>query len=261
MTPTAEPNGEDSAGPALSFRRVRKSYGHIEALKEVDLEVRAGEIHALLGDNGAGKSTLMKLAAGVAQPDSGTISVNGEAVVLDSPFRARQLGIETVYQDLALADDRSSAANVFVGREVRRRGLAGRLGFLDRKAMTTRTRDEFTELSIPVRDVRAPVRVLSGGQRQGVAIARAAIWTRHVLLLDEPTAALGVRQRAVVSELIAGLRQRKLAILLISHDVPEVLKIADRITVLRLGEKVATRRASEVDLNWAVKAMVGGGVS
>jgi simple sugar transport system ATP-binding protein len=148
---------------------------------------------------------------------------------------------------------------VYVGREVRRGGLLGRLGVLDRAAMTERTKEAFARLSVPVPDVARPVRVLSGGQRQGVAIARAAIWARTVVLLDEPTAALGVRQRAAVDELVESMRSQGQGVLLVSHDVPQVLAIADRVTVLRLGETVATRRTRDVDAGWIVTAMVGGG--
>lgn len=247
-----------SDAPVLEFRGVSKAYGHVEALRGVDFELRTGEVQALVGDNGAGKSTLLKIASGVVRPDAGALRVDGREVIIDSPLRARELGIETVYQDLALAEERSSATNVYLGRATLRRGPLGWLGFLDRRAMALRTEQEFKALSVPISRVQQPVRVLSGGQRQGVAIARAAMWARHVVLLDEPTAALGVRQRAAVTQLIGALRQKGLGILLISHDIPEVLKVADRITVLRLGKRVATRPVPEVDMAWIVSAMVGG---
>jgi simple sugar transport system ATP-binding protein len=184
--------------------------------------------------------------------------MDGEPVELGSPLDARRRGIETVYQDLALADHRSCVANVYMGRELRRRGPLGRLGVLDRRAMRAHTAEAFARLSVPVEDVERAVRLLSGGQRQGVAIARAAIWAQTLVLLDEPTAALGVRQRAAVDALVESLRSRDFGVLLISHDVPQVLSIADRVTVLRLGENVATRPRSEVDATWIVNAMVGG---
>jgi simple sugar transport system ATP-binding protein len=212
-----------------------------------------------MGDNGAGKSTLLKIAAGVLRPDVGEVIAESRAVDFHSPLDARRIGIETVYQDLALADHRSCVANVFIGREVVRSGLLGRLGVLDRPAMRARTAEAFEQLSVPVTDVQRPVRMLSGGQRQGVAIARAAIWAKTVVLLDEPTAALGVRQRKAVDDLIVSLRDRDFAVLLISHDVPQVLEIADRVTVLRLGQNAGTRETSEVDATWIVTAMVGGG--
>jgi simple sugar transport system ATP-binding protein len=241
----------------LEASGIRKAYGHVEALRGVDLAVHAGEVHALVGDNGAGKSTLLRILAGATLPDAGELRLNGQPVTLDTPLRARELGIETVYQDLALANERSCSANVYIGRELRRRGPLGRLGFIDRKQMNETTRSRFRELSVPITQVERPVRLLSGGQRQGVAIARAAIWAKHVLLLDEPTAALGVRQRSAVGELMERLRSERFAIVLVSHDIPEVLKLADRITVLRQGQRVATRRCSgDVDTSWVVHAMV-----
>jgi simple sugar transport system ATP-binding protein len=243
--------------PALELRGIWKSFGQVEALRGVDLDVSRGEVHAVMGDNGAGKSTLLKVAAGVVRPDRGEVLMAGARVQLDSPLDARRAGIETVYQDLALADHRSCVANVYMGRELLRRGLLGRLGVLDRGRMAERTREAFERLSVPVREVERPVRLLSGGQRQGVAIARAAIWAETVVLLDEPTAALGVRQRAAVDALIENLRSRDFGVMLISHDVPQVLSIADRVTVLRLGENAGTRSRGEVDATWIVNAMVG----
>ncbi|HEX6651880.1 MAG TPA: ATP-binding cassette domain-containing protein [Thermoleophilaceae bacterium] len=250
------PNSE-AAPAALELRGIRKSFGQVEALRGVDLDIARGEVHAVMGDNGAGKSTLLKVAAGVVRPDEGAIRMDGEHIEFGSPIDARRAGIETVYQDLALADDRSCVANVYVGREIVRRGPLGLIGVLDRGTMALRTRDAFEGLSVPVRDVERPVRLLSGGQRQGVAIARAAIWAETLVLLDEPTAALGVRQRAAVDSLIQNLRSRNFGVMLISHDVPQVLQIADRVTVLRLGENAGTRTRGEVDATWIVNAMVG----
>jgi simple sugar transport system ATP-binding protein len=242
----------------LELRDIHKSFGRVEALRGVSLTLKRGEVHAVMGDNGAGKSTLLKVAAGVVKPDAGEVRAKGAAVDFASPLEARRIGIETVYQDLALADHRSCVANVYIGREVRRSGLLGRLGVLDRLAMTRRTREAFAELAVPVTDVERPVRMLSGGQRQGVAIARAAIWAETIVLLDEPTAALGVRQRSAVDELIVNLRSRDYGVLLISHDVPQVLDISDRVTVLRLGQNAGTRETADVSAAWVVTAMVGG---
>jgi len=242
----------------LELRDIRKSFGRVEALRGVSLTLERGEVHAVMGDNGAGKSTLLKIAAGVIEPDDGEISVEGKEVEFGSPIDARVMGIETVYQDLALADHRSCVANVYIGREVCRAGVLGRLGILDRGAMRERTRAAFEQLAVPVADVSRPVRQLSGGQRQGVAIARAAIWAKTTVLLDEPTAALGVRQREAVDDLIKTLRGRGYGVLLISHDVPQVLAIADRVTVLRQGQNAGTRPAQDVDATWVVTAMVGG---
>lgn len=251
------PRSRGPEGAALELRGIRKSFGQVEALRGVDLDIERGEVHAVMGDNGAGKSTLLKVAAGVVQPDDGEVRMAGAHVELATPLDARRAGIETVYQDLALADHRSCVANVYMGREVLRRGPLGRLGVLDRGAMAARTGEAFESLAVPVRDVERPVRLLSGGQRQGVAIARAAIWARTVVLLDEPTAALGVRQRAAVDCLIENLRARDFGVMLISHDVPQVLAIADRVSVLRLGENAGTRPRGEVDAAWIVNAMVG----
>ncbi|MEA2585726.1 MAG: simple sugar transport system ATP-binding protein [Thermomicrobiales bacterium] len=223
----------------------------------MDLQIARGEVHAVMGDNGAGKSTLLKVAAGVVRPDGGEVLMAGNPLQLVTPLDARRAGIETVYQDLALADHRSCVANVYVGREILRRGVPGLLGVLDRATMKERAAEAFQGLSVPVQDVDLPVRLLSGGQRQGVAIARAAIWAQTVVLLDEPTAALGVRQRAAVDSLVENLRSRDFGVMLISHDVPQVLAIADRVTVLRLGENAGTRARDELDATWIVNAMVG----
>jgi simple sugar transport system ATP-binding protein len=244
------------SGPVLVASGIRKAYGHVHALRGVDLALQVGEVHALVGDNGAGKSTLLKILAGASRPDEGRLFLNGEEVELESPHRARELGIETVYQDLALADDRSCTANVYIGRELLRSGLLGRLGFVDRARMNATTRARFQELSVPIVRVERPVRLLSGGQRQGVAIARAAIWAKHVLLLDEPTAALGVRQRGAVVALIEHLRELRLSVVLISHDIPEVLKVADQVTVLRQGQVVSSHAAKDIDVSWVIHAMV-----
>jgi len=247
-----------TATPALELRRVSKSYGQVCALDGADLAVYPGEVHGLLGDNGAGKSTLLKIAAGAVQPDRGSILIEGREVRLSSPLHARDLGIETVYQDLALAGTRSCTANVFIGREIVRRGPLRPFKVLDRRAMHLRASVEFQALGVPVANPKLRVDGLSGGQRQGVAIARAALWARNLVLLDEPTAALGVRQKASVEQLMAQLRERGLGVLLISHDVPEVLKLADRITILRQGRVVAARPAHELDVEYVVSRMVGG---
>jgi simple sugar transport system ATP-binding protein len=246
-----------SPSPALELRGVSKWYGQVRALEGADLAVYAGEVHGLLGDNGAGKSTLLKIAAGAIRPDEGYVLVDGNEARLLSPLHARELGIETVYQDLAVAGTRSCTANVFIGRELKRKGVLGALGVLDRKAMHARASAEFRDLGIPVQNPKQSVERLSGGQRQGVAIARAALWARHVVLLDEPTAALGVRQKASVENLITGLRARGLGVLLISHDVPEVLRIADRITILRQGRVVTTSTTDGLDVAFVVSRMVG----
>lgn len=254
-TPAAARRSDEAV---LSLRGVSKTYGALRALNDVSMDLLPGEVHALLGDNGAGKSTLVKIATGVIRPDAGTVALHGESMDFDSPLDARRAGIETVFQDLALSEDRSCVANVFAGREMTKPGLGGRLGFLDRAAMAARCEETFRELSLTIKSPRQLVRGLSGGQKQGVAIARAAMWARNVVLMDEPTAALGVPQRRQVTDLIERLRETGRGVLLISHDVPEVLRIADRITILRQGERVATCNASDVDVLWVVSAMVEG---
>jgi simple sugar transport system ATP-binding protein len=243
--------------PVISVRGLCKAYGKVEALRGVDLDIHQGEVHAICGDNGAGKSTLLRILSGATTYTSGSLKLDGEVVQFTSPQDARDRGIETVYQDLALAGERSCSANIFVGREIMKPGILGKLGILDRNAMNEKAKVFFADLSIPITDPTRNVRAFSGGQRQGVAIARAAIWATHVVLFDEPTAALGVLQRSAVQELIRRLKTRGLAVILVTHDIPEVLAHTDRVTVLRQGKAVATRFTREVDLQWIVGAMVG----
>jgi simple sugar transport system ATP-binding protein len=243
--------------PLLEARGIVKRFGRVHALRGADFTVNAAEVVALIGDNGAGKSTLVKTLSGVHAPDAGEITFEGRPVALTTPEDARELGIETVYQDLALAPDLESAANLFLGREILRGGLLGRLGFLDAKAMRTRTAAAFGELGVGVQDVAAPVATFSGGQRQGVAVARAVTWASRVVFMDEPTAALGVVQTRRVLELIRRVRDRGLAVVLISHNMPEVMEVADRVEVLRLGTRVATFRRGEATMEDLVGAMTG----
>src|SRR5215217_7225152 len=228
------------AEPLLEARGIVKSFGRVRALRGADFTVQAGEVVALIGDNGAGKSTLVKTLSGVHPPD-----------------HARELGIETVYQDLALAPDLESSANLFLGREATRGGLLGKLGFLDNGAMRKRTKEAFTTLGVGVQDVEAPVANFSGGQRQGVAVARAVTWASKVVFMDEPTAALGVVQTRKVLELIRRVRDTGLAVVLISHNMPDVLAVADRVEVLRLGVRVAQYKTSDVTMETLVGAMTG----
>jgi simple sugar transport system ATP-binding protein len=229
----------------------------VRALRGAEFTVYPAEVVALIGDNGAGKSTLVKALSGVLQPDAGEIRFEGRPVTIGSPEAARALGIETVYQDLALAPDLESSANLFLGREVLRGGLLGRLGFLDDGAMRERTRSAFGDLGVGVQDVTASVATFSGGQRQGVAVARAVTWASKVVFMDEPTAALGVVQTRRVLELIGRVRDRGLSVVLISHNMPEVMEVADRVEVLRLGERVATFKRGEFKMEDLVGAMTG----
>ena len=245
------------AEPLLEARGIVKSFGRVQALRGADFAVFPGEVVALIGDNGAGKSTLVKTLSGVLVPDAGEILFEGRPVVLDNPVAARELGIETVYQDLALAPDLESSANLFLGREHMRAGLLGRLGFVDDGAMRRRTREAFGTLGVGVQDVEAPVATFSGGQRQGVAVARAVTWASKVVFMDEPTAALGVVQTRKVLELIRRVRDTGLSVVLISHNMPDVLAVSDRVEVLRLGERVAQIKTSEATMETLVGAMTG----
>jgi simple sugar transport system ATP-binding protein len=247
----------DPSSPILEARGLVKHYGHVQALRGADFTVHSGEVVALIGDNGAGKSTLVKCLAGAATPDAGEILFGGQAVRLGSPSDSQQLGIETVYQDLALAPDLDGAANVYLGREIMRKGLLGRLGVLDRRVMREQAREAFVQLGVDLQDAGAAVASLSGGQRQSVAVARAVAWASKVVFMDEPTAALGVVQSRRVLDVIRRVRDRGIAVVLISHNMPEVLDVADRVEVLRLGRRVAQLKAADTNLQELVAAMTG----
>ncbi|HLI36760.1 MAG TPA: ATP-binding cassette domain-containing protein [Streptosporangiaceae bacterium] len=225
----------------LAVRDLSKHYGGVQALRGVSLQVDAGEVLGLVGDNGAGKSTLVKTLSGAIAPSGGQILLDGEPVRFSSPAAARDAGVSIVYQDLSLADQRDVAANFFLGREIlARHWLARRLGWLDTRAMAAHTRRELARLHTPIPDVHTAARDLSGGQRQALAIARAAAWTSKVLLLDEPTSALGVEQQQQVLELVRRVRDEGIAVIFISHQMPDVLAVCDRAVVLRLGSVAAT---------------------
>jgi len=243
--------------PLLEARQIVKSFGRVRALRGASFTVYPGEVVALVGDNGAGKSTMVKTLSGVHQPEAGEIFFEGRPVAVESPVGARRLGIETVYQDLALAPELDPAANLYLGRELLRSGALGRLGFLDRSAMRRRSRESFDSLGVSLQDVAAPVATLSGGQRQGVAVARAVTWASKVVFMDEPTAALGVVQTRAVLDLIRRVRDRGVSVVLISHNMPEVLEVADRIEVLRLGQRVARLRTADTTMEQVVGAMTG----
>ncbi|GAA5109957.1 ATP-binding cassette domain-containing protein [Pseudonocardia adelaidensis] len=247
----------NGASPLLQARDLRKSYGSVQALRGASFDLAAGEVVALIGDNGAGKSTLVKCLSGVEQPDSGEILIDGAPVVLNSPTAARAHGIETAYQDLAVAPDLDPAANLFLGRELRRPGLLGALGMLDKAAMRREAAEQFSRLGVTLQDIDVPIGSLSGGQRQSVAVARSVVWASRVVFLDEPTAALGVVQRERVLDVVRKVRDTGIAVVLISHNMPEVLAVADRIEVLRLGARVARFTASDVTLEQLVGAMTG----
>jgi simple sugar transport system ATP-binding protein len=243
--------------PLLEASGITKSFGGVRALRGADFAVHPGEVAALVGDNGAGKSTLVKTLAGVYRPDEGEIRFDGQRVQIGSPLEARALGIETVYQDLALAADLDPAANLFMGREVLRGGLLGKLGFLNNSEMHRRAGEAFKTLGIGLQDSTAPVATMSGGQRQGVAVSRAVTWASKVVFMDEPTAALGVVQTRHVLDLIKSVRDQGLSVVLISHNMPEVFEVADRVEVLRLGERVAQLKRQDVTMEDVVGAMTG----
>jgi simple sugar transport system ATP-binding protein len=245
------------AEPVLEARDIVKSFGRVQALRGANFTVYPREIVALVGDNGAGKSTLVKTLVGVHPPDSGEIQFEGRPVEIDSPHDARDLGIETVYQDLALAAEIDPAANMFLGREVLRPGLLGKLGFLDKAAMRRSSDEAFARLGVRIQDTTARVANMSGGQRQGIAICRAVTWAQKVVFMDEPTAALGVVQTRNVLEQIQRARDHGLSVVLISHNLPEVFEVADRIEVLRLGARVARLKPQDVTMEDVVSAMTG----
>ena len=240
------------ASSALEVRALSKSFGAVQALRDVSLELRAGEVLGLLGDNGAGKSTLTRCIAGLHQPDAGDILVDGKSVRIASPRIARDLGIEAVHQNLALVSQLDVAANLFLNREIRsNHPLLRRLGWLDKRKMREESEHILARLQIRIPSARVTVDRLSGGQRQAVAIGRAMGWGRHIVLLDEPAAALGIEQSRHVNELILRLREDGVAVLLISHNMQSVTEVCDRAVVLRHGRKVGDvmmRDASAADL-------------
>lgn len=247
-----------STAPLLVAKGLRRRFGHVTALDGADFSVHQGEIVALIGDNGAGKSTLVKVLSGADRPDEGEMHLEGERVSFGSPSDAQEKGIATVYQDLALAPDLTPADNLFLGREIRLPGLLGKLGFLDRRAMRARAEAQFGRLSVKLRSQSVPVASLSGGQRQSVAICRAALWANKVIFMDEPTAALGVVQTQRVLELIREIRDHGISVVLISHNMPQVLEVADRIEVMRLGRRVARFVRGEATVEKLITAMTSG---
>jgi simple sugar transport system ATP-binding protein len=244
-------------GPLLEARDIQKRFGRVVALREGNLVLRPSEVHAIVGDNGAGKTTLIKIISGVYQADGGEVLLDGKPVTIANPREARALGIETVYQDLALADHLDASANLFLGREVLLSKPLSWFGFLDKKAMRRRAEEEMRRLKIGIQSVEQPVLSLSGGQRQAVAVARAIAWGNRIVIMDEPTAALGVRESGMVLELIKEVRSQGIAVIMISHNLPEVFAVADRITVLRLGRTIMTLETSQTTLEAVVGMMTG----
>jgi len=239
--------------PVVRLEAIHKAFGGIVALHQVDLDVFPGEIVALVGDNGAGKSTLIKTIAGVHQPTSGSVILDGQPVNLTGPNDSRRHGIEVVYQDLALADRQPVYLNMFLGREL----VRGPLRLLDRKRMIRETQTLLDDLDIRVASPRVPVSALSGGQRQGVAIGRATRWAQRMVLMDEPTAALGVQETAKVEDTILRMRSQGRAILVVSHSLDQVFRISDRICVLRRGTQAGIRDTSETSPEEIVAMITG----
>jgi len=248
-----------SAEPILQARGLVKKYGRVTALDQADFDLYPGEILAVIGDNGAGKSTMIKALCGAVIPDSGEIKLAGEVVNFRSPIDARESGIETVYQNLALSPALSIADNMFLGRELRSQNPVGRLlRALDRTAMQKFARDRLNELGLmTIQNINQPVETLSGGQRQGVAVARAAAFARRVIIMDEPTAALGVKESRRVLELILDVKRRGLPIILISHNMPHVFEVADRIHIHRLGRRLTVIDPKKQTMSDAVAMMTG----
>jgi fructose transport system ATP-binding protein len=248
-----------SAAPILTARGLVKRYGRVTALDRADFDLHHGEILAVIGDNGAGKSSLIKAISGAVTPDEGEILLDGKPIAFKSPMEARAAGIETVYQNLALSPALSIADNMFLGREIRKPGFMGEwLRMLDRPAMEKRARDKLTELGLmTIQNIGQAVETLSGGQRQGVAVARAAAFGSKVIIMDEPTAALGVKESRRVLELILDVRRRGVPIVLISHNMPHVFEVADRIHIHRLGRRLCVIDPKEFTMSDAVAFMTG----
>jgi ABC-type sugar transport system ATPase subunit len=254
VTPTVQDGaggGRVVATPSLALTGVAKSFGHIQALRDIDLEVAPGEVLALLGDNGAGKSTLVKIMSGLYAPDRGTISVRGREVHLATPSDAQRAGVATVYQDLALVEVLDVATNMFIGQ------VPTRYGFVDRRRMVRESERFLRSLDVTVASVHTPIGMLSGGQRQIIAIARALRLGAATVLLDEPTAALGVRETAQASDLIRRLRDQGKAVILVSHDMELVFDIADRAMVLRLGRRAGVRRIADTSREEIIGLITG----
>ncbi|WP_051334125.1 ATP-binding cassette domain-containing protein [Mesorhizobium sp. WSM3224] len=239
--------------PVLSLQGIHKAFGAIVAVERFDLDIFAGEVVALVGDNGAGKSTLVKIIAGFHPPSAGRVLIDGAEVTMSDPSDSQALGIQVVYQDLALADNQPVYMNMFLGKEL----VKGPLRRLDRKRMVAETETLVKQLDVRIPSAKATIRDLSGGQRQGVAIARATHWATKLVLMDEPTAALGVAETAKVEKIIETLKARNLPILLISHSLDQVFRLSDRICVLRRGKQIGIRETAKTDNNEIVSMITG----
>ncbi len=243
--------------PLLEARGLSRSFGHVRALDNASFDIDAGEVVALIGDNGAGKSTMVKALTGNLAVDAGEVFFEGKPVSITSPHQASEMGMEVVYQDLALAPHLNPVQNMFLGREIPRKGVLGVFGFMDEKTMRARAQTGFRELGGTVRSMTAQVGTMSGGQRQQIAIVRAIAWANKIVFLDEPTAALGVVQTKNVLDTIKRVRDKGIAVILISHSMPHVLEVADRVQVMRLGTRVATLPGEGTTVEQLVGAMTG----
>ena len=249
---------DDTADTAiLEVRNIKKSFGAVTALSSANFSLTTGEVHAIVGDNGAGKSTLLKTISGVIQPDGGSILLEGKRVTIPNPRTGRALGIMTLFQDLALVNHLDVADNLYLGQELLYRKPLSWLSMVDKKKMRSNAEQELRRLRIDIKSVRQLVMNMSGGQRQAIAVARAVAFGAKIVIMDEPTAALGVRESAAVIDLIKRIRDDGVSIVLISHNLPEVFLVADKITILRLGRTVSTRRRDETSLDEIVAMMTG----
>lgn len=241
----------------LSLRNIVKRFGGLTAVRSVSLDIHAGEVVGLVGDNGAGKSTLVKCVSGVHQPDEGEVYFQGQRVHFSRPIDARDVGIETIYQDLALAGNLHVSANIFLGREVKRRFLGGVVRTLDEAYMMTESQRVLKSLDIRLPNFEAEINTLSGGQRQAVAIARAVYWKAKLMIMDEPTNNLGVPEQRKVLDLVRKLKEQGVPVILISHTMPDVFAVTDRIVVMHRGQKVADKKTADTDSQQVVEYMVG----
>ncbi len=246
-----------STTTVIGCQNVAKQFGHVQALRDASVAVPPGKVVALVGDNGAGKSTLMKVLLGIQRPDSGKVVIRDQAVDLHGVRDAQRLGVDAVHQDLALAPDLSVVDNMFLGHEELHAGLGSRFGVLARRRMADQAADALESLSIRLPSLTVPIRELSGGQRQAVAVARAVMWSTTAVLMDEPTAALGARQSEIVCNLMRTVAERGLGVLVVSHDLPRILKVADTVTVLWRGETALEAPADSMTVPDLVASMVG----
>ncbi|HEY1761512.1 MAG TPA: ATP-binding cassette domain-containing protein [Acidimicrobiales bacterium] len=247
----------DTSTPLLEAKGITKAYANVEALADINFCLNGGEIVGLVGDNGAGKSTLVKILCGAHQPSSGQILIDGEQVTFSSPKESRERGIEVVYQDLALANELSVAENIFLGREMKLSGIRGRLGAMDRKAMYESAIETLHSLAIEIKSVETRCGMMSGGQRQAVAVARAIMWGSKVLLLDEPTAALAVAESDKIAGLVAGVKEKGVGVILVSHNLPQVHELCDRVVVLLRGRVVTELHRGHYNIDDLVSWITG----